>query len=101
MARRGAEMMEMLKRDPFKQATDPDDQARGFSGPALPPGAKLWSKAGWTSQVRHDAAYIELTNGAKFVLVIFTTAHANEREIIPSLGRIIMGGMSGDKETER
>ena len=43
----------------------------------------------------------ELTNGAKFVLVIFTTDHANEREIIPSLGRIILGGMSADKETAR
>jgi len=100
-AKRGAEMMELLKRDPFKQAADPDDQAHGFSGRALPLGAKLWSKAGWTSQVRHDAAYIELTNGVKFVLVIFTTDHANEREIIPSLGRLILGGMSPDNETVR
>jgi len=100
-AERSAAMMELLKRDPSAKSQDPDDQAHGFSGRALPPGAKLWSKAGWTSQVRHDAAYIELTNGAKFVLVIFTADHANEREIIPSLGRIIMRGMSGDKETER
>ena len=96
LAKRGAEMMELLKRDPFRPATDPDDQAHGFSGRALPPGAKLWSKAGWTSQVRHDAAYIELTNGAKFVLVVFTTDHANEREIIPALGRVILGGMSAE-----
>lgn len=94
-AKRGGEMMELLKRDPFRKAADPDDQAHGFSGSALPAGAKLWSKAGWTSQVRHDAAYIELTNGAKFVMVIFTTDHANEREIIPALGRVILGGMSG------
>ena len=100
-ARRSAEMMELLKRDPFGKSDDPDDQAHGFSGRALPPGAKLWSKAGWTSQVRHDAAYIELANGANFVLVIFTTDHANEREIIPSVGRVILGGMSGDKETPR
>src|SRR3989475_5310622 len=94
-AERSAAMMELLKRDPSAKSQDPDDQAHGFTGRALPPGAKLWSKAGWTSQVRHDAAYIELTNGAKFVLVIFTADHANEREIIPSLGRIIMRGMSG------
>ena len=100
-AKRGDEMMELLKRDPFRPATEPDDQAHGFSGGALPAGAKLWSKAGWTSQVRHDAAYIELTNGAKFVLVIFTTDHANEREIIPALGRVILGGMSADKEAVR
>jgi beta-lactamase class A len=98
---RSAAMMELLKRDPFGKSDDPDDQARGFNGRALPSGAKLWSKAGWTSQVRHDAAYIELTNGAKFVLVIFTTDHANEREIIPSLGQVILGGMSVGKETDR
>jgi hypothetical protein len=96
-AKRGAEMMELLRREPPKPTTDPDDQARGFSGRALPTGAKLWSKAGWTSQVRHDVAYIELANGAKLVLVIFTTDHANDREIIPALARIILGGMSADK----
>jgi beta-lactamase class A len=100
-AKRDAEMMELLKRDPLGPATDQDDQSHGFSGRALPPGAKLWSKAGWTSQVRHDAAYIELANGAKFVLVIFTTDHANEPEIIPSFGKVILGGMSADKDTAR
>jgi len=100
-AKRCAEMMELLRRDPLGKATDPDDQAHEFSGRALPPGAKLWSKAGWTSQVRHDAAYIELTNGAKFVLVIFTTDHANEREIIPALGRVILDGMGAEKENAR
>ncbi len=89
-AKRCAEMMELMKRDPFAKSDDPDDQARGFTGPALPPGAKLWSKAGWTSGTRHDAAYIELPDGAKFVLVTFTTDHANEREIIPSLARVIV-----------
>jgi beta-lactamase class A len=97
-ARRCAEMMELMRRDPLKPAADPDDQARGFSGRGLPPDAKLWSKAGWTSQVRHDAAYIQLTNGAKFVLVIFTTDHANEREIIPSVGRLILDGLSARKK---
>ena len=94
-AGRSAEMMQLLKRDPFAKSSDPDDQAHGFSGAALPPGAKLWSKAGWTSEVRHDAAYIELPNGAKFVLVTFTTGHANDREIIPALARIVVEGMDG------
>ena len=68
-------------------------QAR-FTGPALSPGAKLWSKAGWTSATRHDAAYIELRGGAKFVLVTFTTDHANDRDIIPAAAKIIVDGMS-------
>lgn len=100
-ARRCAAMMELLKRDPFGKSDDPDDQAHGFTGPALPPGAKLWSKAGWTSETRHDAAYIELPNGAKFVLVTFTTNHANERDIIPSLARAVVEGMSESKERGR
>jgi len=96
-AKRSAEMMELLKRDPFGKTDDPDDQAHGFSGPALPPGAKLWSKAGWTSETRHDATYIELPNGAKLVLVTFTTDHAHEREIIPSLGRVVVKELNAGK----
>src|SRR6266576_2997563 len=60
-------------------------------------GAKLWSKAGWTSTTRHDAAYVELPNGAKFVLVTFTTEHANEREIIPTIARIVIDAMLSAK----
>jgi beta-lactamase class A len=92
--KRSAEMMELMKRDPSKPvpAGCEPDQSRDFTGPALPPGAKLWSKAGWTSQTRHDAAYIELPNGARFVLVTFTTDHADEREIIPAIARTIIEG---------
>src|SRR5437016_10225118 len=100
-AKRCAEMMELLKRDPFGKSDDPDDQAHGFTGPALPPGAKLWSKAGWTSETRHDSAYIELPNGAKFVLVTLTDDHVNEREIIPSLARVVAEGMSEGNERGR
>jgi hypothetical protein len=88
---RSQEMLALLARDPQKQSSDPDDQA-GFSGPALPPGAKLWSKAGWTSQVRHDAACIELPNGDKLVLVIFTTNHVKNPEIIRSIVRSVVEG---------
>ncbi|PYJ59295.1 MAG: serine hydrolase, partial [Verrucomicrobia bacterium] len=98
-AKRCAEMMELLKREPSGKSDDLDDQAHGFTGPALPTGAKLWSKAGWTSETRHDAAYIELPNGAKFVLVTFTTDHANERGIIPSLARSIIDGMHTPKRS--
>jgi beta-lactamase class A len=94
-AARSAQMMELLKRDYTGTSTDNDDQGHGFSGIALQgmTGVKLWSKAGWTSTTRHDAAYIELPNGAKFVLVTFTTDHANEREIIPTVARVVIDGM--------
>lgn len=96
-AARSAEMGKLLARDPFAKSSDPDDQAHGFTGPAVPPGGKLWSKAGWTSDVRHDAACLELPNGAKFVLVTFTVDHANEREIIPFVAREIIAGMDAGR----
>jgi beta-lactamase class A len=86
-------MMELMKRDYSGKSDDQDDQAHGFTGIALEPGARLWSKAGWTSTTRHDAAYIELPNGARFVLVTFTTDHSKERDIIPTVARVVINGL--------
>ena len=78
--------MELLKREPFQKG---NDQATEFIGKAVPKGSKLWSKAGWTSATRHDAAYVELPDGRKLVLVIFTTGQSREKEIIPAIARRI------------
>src|SRR4030095_3635298 len=96
-AERSAQMMELLKRDYTGTSKDPDDQGHGFTGIALQgmEGIRLWSKAGWTSTTRHDAVYIEMSNGNKFVLVTFTTDFANEREIIPTVARVILNEMHG------
>jgi hypothetical protein len=91
---RSRAMMELMKRDYSGKSGDADDQAHGFTALALEPGARLWSKAGWTSTTRHDAAYIELENGARFILVIFTTDHAKEREIIPTIARVVINRLS-------
>jgi beta-lactamase class A len=92
---RSAQMMELLKRDYSGTSADNDDQGHGFTGIALKgvEGVRLWSKAGWTSTTRHDAAYLEMPDGAKFVLVTFTTEHANEREIIPAVAKIVIDGI--------
>jgi hypothetical protein len=91
-------MMDLMKRDPFKDSKDPDNQATGFTGKLLiekkMTGAQLWSKAGWTSKSRHDAAYIETPEGLKFVLVVFTENHANEHEPIPAIAGKVMEGMA-------
>ena len=79
------EMLELLKRDPNSSNT----QARDFTSRGLPNAVKLWSKAGWTSETRHDAALVELPNGAKFVLVTFTVNHASEKQIIPNLAKAV------------
>lgn len=96
-AKRSAEMLELMKRDFTGEAKDPDDQAHGFTGIALKSlkDARLWSKAGWTSMARHDAAYVETSDGLKFVLVTFTTNFSGEREIIPSVARVVLRGMRG------
>lgn len=92
---RSAEMLELMARDPFTQSADPDNQSVGFSGPALPPGAKLWSKAGWVSWARHDAALIELPGGGRVVIVVFTDGreHANNRAIIPAVVRRVLANL--------
>ena len=87
-------MMDLMKRDPFLPSSDPDNQSVGFTGKALIDGkltgTKLWSKAGWTSKSRHDAAYIETPGGSKFVLVVFTENQANDRDSIPIVaGKIL------------
>jgi beta-lactamase class A len=92
---RSLQMMALLKRDYAGKSNDADDQGHGFTGIALSgiEGVKLWSKAGWTSTTRHDAVYLEMPDGSKFVLVTFTTDHANEREIIPTVARVIIAGI--------
>jgi beta-lactamase class A len=94
-----AQMMELLKRDYAGTSKDGDDQGHGFTGIALQgiEGVRMWSKAGWTSTTRHDAAYLELPDGSKFVLVTFTTDHANEREIIPAVARVVIDGVKNIK----
>jgi beta-lactamase class A len=92
-AARSAQMLELLARDPATKVADPDDQAK-FTGPALPPGAKLWSKAGWTSKTRHDAVLVELAGGARYVLVTYTTEHSSEPEIIRSVAKSVFASLS-------
>lgn len=98
---RTAIMMNLMKRDFNGTTSDNDDQAHGFTGIALikrnMTDAKLWSKAGWTSKTRHDAAYIETPDGLKFVLAVFTENAANERDIIPMIAGNILDNLKSVK----
>jgi beta-lactamase class A len=86
---RSSQMLDLMKRDPFAATNDNEDQAHGFTGISLVElgmkDAKLFSKAGWTSTTRHDAAYIESPDGLKLIIVIFTQNHAGQRNIIPGI----------------
>ncbi len=89
---RCAEIRQLLRRDLTVPGNEAEDQAQ-FTGAGLPPGCVLWSKAGWTSHTRHDAACVQLTNGRKIILVAFTVDHAQEREIIPTIARAVLAGL--------
>lgn len=91
MPARSRQMLELHARRPFDP--EADVQSRDYTGAALPPGSKLWSKAGWMSEVRHDAAYVELPTGEKFILVTFTVGHSKEKEIIPALAKVVIAGI--------
>jgi beta-lactamase class A len=57
----------------------------GFLGAGLPAGARLWSKAGWMSQARHDAAYIEVEGRSPMLLVVLGEgpACALDEQLLP------------------
>jgi hypothetical protein len=65
-----------------------DNQIDGFLGEGLPAHSHLWSKAGWTSNTRHDAAIVRLTSGRRFILVVFTEGKLSENpRLLPALAR--------------
>jgi beta-lactamase class A len=76
----------------------PGAQVLSFLGANLPPGAELWSKAGWTtwtrdplaSYRRHDAIHVALPKGTRFTLVVFTQGQkiSADLAILPFIGRI-------------
>ena len=82
-------MMALLARPLDSPPTD-EGQVKGFLGEALPEGSKLWSKAGWTSEVRHDAAYFELPSGRKWILVILTRGVADDKTLLPAITRNVL-----------
>lgn len=100
-AEKTQKMLNLLKREPFAETKDNDDQAHGFSGKALIDmnlkDARIWSKAGWTSSTRHDVAYIETADGLKFVICIFTENHASDRETLPRIVVSIINGLKNVK----
>jgi beta-lactamase class A len=86
----GSEAMLNLLARPLSPARENENQVKEFIGETLPADAKLWSKAGWTSEVRHDAAYIEFAGGRKIILVIFTRGTGTELTIVPAVARNVL-----------
>ena len=84
-------MRALLERslDLEQRAADPENQVDGFLGGGLPEGAQLWSKAGWMSQARHDAAYVEAEGVAPTLLVAFSEGDTCARDdtLLPEICR--------------
>jgi beta-lactamase class A len=88
-----------------------ENQVTGFLGEGLPAGTRFYSKAGYTSKVRHDAIYFELPNGTPGLLAAFTegwdiqkSASRSDRsvkqKILPYLAALIaqhMNAMAPDR----
>ncbi len=86
-------MMQLMYRSlhPADLAANPANQVRGFLGAGLPPVAQLWSKSGYTSQVRHDAVYVELPEKLPYLLVVFTEGKAqSQEELLPFVSQRIV-----------
>ena len=96
---RSGKMMELLNRS-LNRADFVDcggeNQITGFLGESLPANTRLWSKAGWMSQVRHDAAYIEIPNLQPYLLVVFTEGkdNATNKAILPFISQSILEAMT-------
>ena len=104
---RSGQMMQLLQRDLNLAIIPPvsgdENQVNGFLGGGLPPESQIWSKAGWTSQVRHDAAYIELPDRQPYLLVALTEGSANSqnRDILPFVSRQFVTAMSQIERSDR
>jgi hypothetical protein len=85
-----SQAMKALLARPLNPLRTEENQVKEFIGESLPEGTKLWSKAGWTSEVRHDAAYLELPNGRKLVLVVFTRGTADDVKLIPAIAKHVL-----------
>lgn len=81
-AERSQAMLSLMQRRldvPPPAPHEDENQVHGFLGEGLPPNSRLYSKAGFTSKVRHDAAYIEAPNSHPSILVVFTEGKENSQ----------------------
>ncbi|MDX2065158.1 MAG: serine hydrolase [Fimbriimonadaceae bacterium] len=85
-----AEMRDLLRRPILAEDPRADFQSRAFIGKALAPGAKLWSKAGYVENERHDVALIESPSGRRVVLAVFTKQQSRTPDLIPYIARQVL-----------
>jgi len=90
-------MMALLER-PLSPPRPTENQLKEFLGESFPDGAKFWSKAGDTSEVRHDAAYVELPDGRKLILIVLTRGAADDKTLLPAIGKRLLAEIARSDE---
>lgn len=70
-----------------------DAQRKGFSGGQLTSECEVWSKAGWTSTVKCDLAWIKAPDGREVTLALFTDKSAMSETLLPRIARELLRGL--------
>lgn len=90
-------MQGLLRRaNPQDEPDAADAQASGFIGKAIPHAARLHSKAGWTSDTRHDAAWVVMPDGREFAIAILTK-HGENHELVGTIAKTLFQGLGYGK----
>jgi beta-lactamase class A len=92
-------MAQLLTRDLRPEAAEDDDSTyiENLLGESLPVDVYLAAKAGWTSSVRHHAAYVSSRDGqTAYIIVIFTSdrAYIQNQQIFPTISRLVFDRMT-------
>ena len=102
-AERSQTMMRLMNRDLTDKALrdEAENPITRFLGATLPSSANLWSKAGWTSRVHHDAAYIECDGHLPYLLVVFTEGQSpqDKTQILPFISEQILNAVPAIAES--
>lgn len=80
-------------RDLLHRTNAEDEQVKGFSGSQMGTGCEIWSKAGWTSEIKCDLAWIKAPDGREVVLSIFTSKSGREERLLPRIARELLVGL--------
>lgn len=86
-------MLALLER-PLSPPRPTENQVKDFVGESLPAQSRLWSKEGDTSEVRHDAAYVEMPGGRKLIIVILTRGAGDDKMLLPIIGKHLLAELA-------
>ncbi|MEB3225928.1 MAG: serine hydrolase [Synechococcus sp.] len=89
------QMRQLLARDLRQDWQSPQNYfnpVQHFFGEGLPQDTQLYSKAGWTSQGRHEVAYVTSADGQRrYVLSVFADdpAYADNETFFPAIAKLV------------